>query len=325
MTPRLIPTSLVNRAEIIEQLCKAKVYTAERVSISWTLKTHDGSLEVVGRADSGRVRVAAQAKSLEIYIRKSDADISRPPYELREELSTFCCLTDASHISLLHWLISEPHIEEIEALFKRKGLQNDVPELEALSESLERGKNPQFWDSQDPGHIRRKVKRHYHGKPREALRQRKRQAAGAPSLDVVQSFMAQFEKANSWNNIASRPWREVGTEEMLAHLCRLESIDPYTFLAKNDSESAWNKKIKKAGAYPDDPAGFLFHEDPMLHKKNNFLRPAQRFPAVVEISKNEGIYVSVSPTPVAEVSGEILLAGEIYVSLDQTAQCKYGR
>jgi hypothetical protein len=97
------------------------------VTIQWTLKTPSNGLEIVSRADSGRVKVAAAGKTLEIFLRNSDADINRPPFELREELTAFCGLQDATHISLLHWVISEPSITEIETMFRRRGLHSDVP------------------------------------------------------------------------------------------------------------------------------------------------------------------------------------------------------
>ena len=290
------------------------MYTAEKVSIQWTLKTPDGSLEVVGRADSGRVKITPVGKALLVYLRKEDSDVSRPPYELREELSTFCGLTDPSHISLLHWIVSENSIDEIDTLFKRKGLQNDIPELEALAESLKRAENPQFWDKESRTG-RKKGKRNYHGKPYRPPQGRKTQEGGKSStLDVVQSFMDQFNKASSWSDIAAQPWDKVGADEMLAHLCRLENVDPYSLLSRDENDSPWTKRLKAGGAFPDDAAGFFFKEDPMIHKKNRFLRPAQHFPASVEITRDKGVYVAVTPTPIAEVGGEILLAGEVYVS-----------
>jgi hypothetical protein len=312
MRYRLLPSEseLANRKEVIHQLCNAKVYTAEKVSVQWTLKTLDSSLEVVGRVDSGRVKVTAVNKALEIFLREDDANSSRPPFELQEELTTFCDIKEVSQVALLQWVVSEPDIDEIEAIFKRRGLHNDVPEFDALVESLNRGQNPHFWDKL-PSSLDPKDKRHYHGKSYRHTRGRKSQEAEFSALDAVQSFMTKFNKAISWGDIATKPWKEVRADTMLSHLCRLENVDPYSLLPQN--KSSWRKRIQRGGAFPDDAVGFFYKKDPLLHKKTRFLRPTQLFPAAVEIRRDGAIVVSVSPNATPEVGDETLLAGEVYV------------
>ncbi|CZR62635.1 uncharacterized protein PAC_12532 [Phialocephala subalpina] len=263
---RLLPSELANRAQIIGQLCNAKVYTAEKVSIQWTLKTPDGSLEVVGRADSGRVKIT-------------------PRHTNYEKNSVPFVVSRTPHMS--HSFIG---------LSPSQTSRRSKPDKESRTG-------------------RKKGKRNYHSKPRRPPRGRKTQQGGKSStLDVVQLFMDQFNRASSWSDIAAQPWDKIGADEMLSHLCRLENVDPYSLLSRDEIDSPWNKRLKAGGAFPDDAAGFFFKEDPVIHKKNRFLRPAQHFPASVKITRDKGIYVSISPNPIAEVGGEILLAGEVYIS-----------
>jgi hypothetical protein len=51
-----VPAKLENRGAIIEQLCNAKVYTVEKITLQWAVKVPNRE-DVVGRADSGRVKI----------------------------------------------------------------------------------------------------------------------------------------------------------------------------------------------------------------------------------------------------------------------------
>jgi hypothetical protein len=82
-------------------------------------------------------------KSLEVFLRKSDSGISRPPLELLEELADFCQLTEASHVALLYAVMTETYSGDMEAIFDRRGLHKDAPEFSTLIDS--RKLNPNLW------------------------------------------------------------------------------------------------------------------------------------------------------------------------------------
>jgi hypothetical protein len=94
-----MPPKFENRGAIIEQLCNAKVYIVEKITLQWAVKIPNGE-DVIGRADSGRVKITPTGKVLEVFLRKGDSDILHPPLELLEQLTIFCQLTDASHVAL---------------------------------------------------------------------------------------------------------------------------------------------------------------------------------------------------------------------------------
>lgn len=290
---RLLPPKLENRGAIIEQLCNAKVYTVEKITLKWAVKVPNGE-DIIGRADSGRVKITATGKVLEIFLRKGNSDISRPPLELLEELTTFCQLTDASHVALLHWVMTETNTGEMEATFERRGLQNDVPEVKALRDLQK--PDPHFWakpTSKGQGDAE-------HSQDREA------------ALNAVSSFMARFNAINQWDNTKARPWSKTNTDSILSHFCRLENVDPYALLPQTNL-SPWNKRLRQAGAFPDDPTSVGFIHSSSDDGTKPHLRPTRLFPALVQINKARETIIKMLPDSTADVPTAVVLAGEIYV------------
>jgi hypothetical protein len=216
---RLLLPKLENRGAIIEQLCNAKVYTVEKITIQWAVKVPVRG-DIIGRADSGRVKITATGKVLEIFLRKRDSDISHPPLELLEELTTFCELKDASNVTLLHWVMTETNTGEME------DSQNPNAHFWAKSTTRSQG------DAE-------------HSKDHEAV------------LDAVSSFMARFSAVSQRDNTKARPWSKTNTDLVLSHLCRLENVDPYALLPQTNV-SLWKERLRQAGAYPDDPTSISF-------------------------------------------------------------------
>jgi hypothetical protein len=285
--------NLEKRDDIIEQLCNAKVYTVQKITLRWVVKMPHTGVEVIGRADSGRVKVTGVGKGLEILLRRSDSDPSRPPFELMEELTTFCQLTDASHIALLHWLMSETDIREIANVFERRGLQHDIPEVKMLEQS--RSLNPHFWGDAS-------------GSSQDYFSQMENEAA---TLDAVSTFMNRFEKINQWDDTKARKWSKTNTDMVLSHLCRLENVDPYSLLPQT-SRDPWLQRLQRGGGFSDDPTSIAF-----MHTQggtNSAARPARLFAATVEITKDRGIEITTLPDTTADIGKETILAGELYVS-----------
>lgn len=270
-------------------------------------------MEVVGRVDSGRVKISTEGDVLQIYLRETDADHTRPPFELREELSDFCQLKDASSIALMHMVISESSVDNIDEIFKRRGLQTDAPELEELARSAKWGQDPAFWAVRD-SIIAKEQKRQYRGKTPNRHRARFK-AKDVPSLDAVQQFISKVNETTSWSTIASQNWKDADSRALLSRMCRLERLDPH-YLLPERQPGPWHKKIKDAGAYPDDAVGVFFREDPQVTKSSRYMRPLQSYPATVMVTKTEGIQVNVSHDfAVSIVEEDVVLAGEIYVGL----------
>lgn len=299
---RLLPPKLKNRKVIIEQLCNAKVYTVRRITLKWTVKV-PGRGDVVGRADSGRVKISAIGKSLEVFLRKSDSDISRPPLELLEEITTFCQLTDASHVAILHGVMTETHSGDIDAIFERRGLQKDAPEFRALIDSKKL--SPNFWSSS--------ARRHW--KEDEYLQNQE------ATFDVVSEFMSRFITLNRWDNAKARPWSNTETDSVLSHLCRLENVDPYSLLPQTD-HSPWSRRLRQAGAFVDDPTSISF-----VHTsgKKSRDRPSRIFPALVKMDRAKNTIIEMLPDSTVDITRDVILAGEVYVrplhDIDLATEC----
>jgi hypothetical protein len=111
----LVPPKLENRGAIIEQLCHAKVYVVGKITLQWAV-TVPNREDVVGRAESGRVKITSMGKVLEVFLRKGDYDVSFPPFEVLDELKTFCQLTESSNVSFLHLVMTETNTGEMEEI-----------------------------------------------------------------------------------------------------------------------------------------------------------------------------------------------------------------
>jgi len=126
---RLLPPKLTNRAHIMRQLQNVVVYRAEKVVVIWKFVTEDEK-SVESDADTGRVKLAATAQTLEVYLTARDSQPACPPLELHEEISNFCGLTDPNHIAMLQYILMSTSNEDIEDLLQRRGVPNVIPEFD---------------------------------------------------------------------------------------------------------------------------------------------------------------------------------------------------
>ena len=263
----------------------------KKITLKWTVKVR-GRGEVVGQAGSGRVKITVMGESLEVFLRKSDSNISRPPLELLEELANFYQLTEASHVAVLHAVMTEKYSGDMKAIFDRRGLHQDAPEFNTLMDS--RKLNPSFWSGSASRH---------HG---DADYWEDQEA----TFHTVSKFMNRF--TNRWDNAKARPWSQTKTDSLLSHLCRLENVDPYKLLPQTGL-SPLRRRLRQEGAFPDDPTSISFIQEPSDSGKNSLLRPHRLFPALVTINRARETLVQMLPDSTVDVARDGVLAGEVYV------------
>jgi hypothetical protein len=302
----------MDRPTVIAQLRNVEVYSAEEVIVEWVIGAGKKSGQTVGRADSGRVKLTQEGKILKIIIRESDVDLDRPTLEFQEEMSKFCGLIDPSHIAILHWILVENNLKEIERSLQRRGISNDLPEFDNPSQngtgrdSLRLSFSGLNAKPLDPKSGKAQGRR-YRGR-------KKNNQAGPPdqweSVDAVQSFVNRFDLASSFGEKITRPWQDAEAKHMLSHICRLENMDPFMLLPQRDNP--WTRQVRKAGGYPDDYVGVMFDGKP-TNRVIQHTKGSQTFPATVRVVEEGRIHVGVSSMANDLVDEEILFAGELYV------------
>jgi hypothetical protein len=286
---RLLPQNLSNRTTVMEQLRNVEVYSAEKVTVEWMLKMGDEDSTVVGRADSGRVKLTPIGDALRIFLREDDAEANRVPLEFQEEMTRFCGISDSAHITLLHWILTEPELKEIEDALQRRNIPNDIPEFDGTSASG--GKSH----------------REYHDVSESRL------GYEQESLNAMQSFVNRFNLASSFKNRIAQPWEETEVENMLSYVCRLENVDPFWLLPQKDGAAA--QRIRLAGGQPDGFVGVFFDRKPDSQYKYHLSRNLRTFPAVVSVAGNGKVQVNVSSAIQHTTSDDTLFAGELYVRM----------
>jgi hypothetical protein len=308
---RLLPPSLTGRPLVIAQLRNVEVYSAEEVIVEWTISSGNNFRQIKGRVDSGRVKFTQDGNILKIIMRESDVDVARPTLELQEEMTKFCGITDPSHVAILHWILAEDNLKEIERILERRGLPNDVPEFDELSQDVtgDQGLRLSFSGLKAKvlgGESENTSSRQYKGR-------KKANHASAYKLesgDAVQDFVKKFDLTSSFRKKITQPWQHAEVKNMLSHICRLENMDPFMLLPQRDNP--WTRQVMKAGGYPDDHVGVIFDGKPTT-RGNQHTKGSRTFPAVVCVAGEGLIQVSVSTTANDLTDEEILFAGELYV------------
>ncbi|PVH69973.1 hypothetical protein DL98DRAFT_661395 [Cadophora sp. DSE1049] len=291
---RLLPTQLLNRVTILDQLRHIEVYKVETLTIEWKLKSIKPSAQIVGRTESGRVKMTPIGPVLKIFLR-NDVDPTRPPLELQEEMAKFCGITDRTNGIILNWILTENNLKEIEDNLQRRGIQS-VPGFD------------------DPGISQDELKRLLDSEARRQYCGRGARFASADpdSLDAVRSFINRFNLANSFKSTINRPWQEVEVGMMLSHVCRIDNIDPISLLPQN--RTSLSRKPWQSSGYLDEPATVVFSETSALDYTNHRSRDAQVLPAIVRVSRNGSVSIDVSTAIQNTTNEEILFAGELHIS-----------
>ena len=291
--PRMLPETL-NRKSAMEQLQNIEVYSARKVIVEWSLKPEKSHRIITGRSDSGRVQVISERNVLKLILRKNDIDASRPPLELQEEIVKFCGITDPAHVTILHWMLVEHDLKEIEDVLQRRGISNNIPEFDTL---IQDSRNGGTFDA----HGRR-----YMGRNEE----NDSSLNGQEYSDAVSSFIAHFNLVSGFQKRLTQSWESAEPETILSHICRLEKMDPFSLLPQH--KDGWNQKIRRAGGHPDDFVGIMFrHGQNVTHRSS--ARGDQTFSATVAVSAKGNISVQVSTGGRMMIDDETLFAGELYV------------
>jgi hypothetical protein len=290
------------------------VYSAKEVIVEWAIGAGKTTGPIKGRADSGRVKVTPIGNILKIIIRESDVDVARPTLELQEEVAKFCEITDPSHVAILHWILAEDDLKEIEDVLQQRGIPNDVPELDKLTQDVTEdqslrlsfsGLNARSLDLESEDSLQRPYKGPE--KDSQGVLPDKQE-----SVDAIQSFVNQFNFASSFGKDITRSWQDVEAKTMLSHICRLENMDPFMLLPQR--ESIWERERRTAGGYPDDYFGVIFNEKPTTDRIQHTVG-SRTFPATVRVTAKGHIKVGVSSTATDLIDEEILFAGELYVRI----------
>jgi hypothetical protein len=303
---RILPKDHPTYTEIITQLCNLIVYTSEDVVIHWSVKTRNG--EVLGRADSGRVKITNKGKTMSIYLRQKDADAGHAPLELGEHLTRFCGFSDAVQIRLLDFILSEHDLDEIDNELSRRGFPKYISELDDLT--MDAVGLSEFWRAK-PSKRAVDSRRRYCGR-KPNMRRHQTQQAASDLPDTVQSFLNKFNMVNSFQDRLARPWAEAEAEQMLAHLCRLENIDPWTLLSQDRGN--WDNLLKSRNQAPGTVSGAYWSPARDIHHKGNLLKTNNSYPATVYQDSRRNTRISVSTAIQNTVGEDLLFAAELYVS-----------
>jgi hypothetical protein len=121
----------------MRQLQQVEVYQAENVVVKWKVLLENGAT-AEGEADTGRVKIAAQAEKLQVYLTARDNQPTCPPLELHEEISNFCGLTDSGYIAILQHVLMSQDEDDIKDLLQRRGVPNKIPEFELAENGASR-------------------------------------------------------------------------------------------------------------------------------------------------------------------------------------------
>jgi len=187
-------------------------------------------------------------------------------------MTKFCGITDRRHVEILHWILIEHDLNEIEDVLQRRGIPNEVPEFDNMPHDPVSGEalvflglnaKPLDVDGKDT------TQRHFHGRREQANIQQE-------SGDAVRSFIDKFNLASFFQNKISKSWQGEA-KNMLSHVCRLENMDPFLLLPQR--QDIWSQRVRKAGGFPDDVVGVVFDENITSDKKYFPSRSTQSFPA----------------------------------------------
>ena len=99
---------------------------------------------------------------------------------------------------------------------------------------------------------------------------------------------------------------------MLAHLCRLENIDPWILLPQDRDK--WDNLLRSRHQAPGTVTGIYWSTARDIHHKDNLLRTSNRFPATIYQDSRRSLSISVSTAIQNTVGEDLLFSAELYVS-----------
>jgi hypothetical protein len=271
--------------------------------------------EVQGRADSGRVKVSYQGNAMHIYLRHKDADAGTYPLDLREALATLCSIERPTDIRLLDFILSESDTDEILGELRRRGFQLPDTEIAKILETVPTDNilDTEYVERKDSIRVPVSVEGQFRGHTPNTRRYRRRQAE-TQSADSIQAFLAKFNMANSFREQLAQPWSDAGAENLLAHSCRLEDVDPWNLLPRNRNQ--WDELLKAKGKPPGVATGTFWSSNRHIQGKN-FLGDRRNvrnaYAAVVLQDHRRNMVIKISNAIDNPMTDEALFAAEHYV------------
>jgi hypothetical protein len=134
------PEDQLRLARIYRQLQTIEVYQSKKVLVEWIVKTPEGKTKY-GRAESGRVALNSENNILKVSMGAEDIEANVPPLELQEMLAKFAGIEDSHCIMLLSHLLAQKDMLAMEHELQRRGISNDLPELERVIGKAEPSRN----------------------------------------------------------------------------------------------------------------------------------------------------------------------------------------
>jgi hypothetical protein len=255
---------------------------------------------------------------MRIYLRHKDANAGIFPLDLRESLATLCSFEHPTQIRLLEFILNEPDHGEILCELSRRGFPEIGNELTKILEAPPPDnildaeyklpkKTPTVRTSTTEDHVQ------FRGHARNTRRfRRRREDHQAP--DNVQAFIGKFNMANAFREQLAKPWAEAGAENLLAHACRLDDVNPWNLLPRNRNQ--WDELLAMKGKAPGVSTGTFWSSNRQLQGKQ-FLSDRRNvrnaYAAVVLQDHRRNLVIKISNAIDNLVNDDVLFAAEHFV------------
>ncbi|KAH8820670.1 hypothetical protein F5884DRAFT_745017 [Xylogone sp. PMI_703] len=291
---RLIPRESPNRADILRQLRKIEVYQSEKVIVEWVVTSPNGET-FFGRADSGRVASSHGKQGLQIFLTDEDIHADLPPLELQEELARFGEITDPNHVTLLLYLLLQSDIKSIEDTFHRRGIPNDVPEFDSISDVENK--------EQQQSQIKPGSKPEPQPKNRIfQIRLRRKARTDEDASEKLGAFVKRVERIKRMQKKIDDPWGGPDVTSLFMKICRLEKRDASLLLPQDTKIDMISGNNSGSGSLLDLKTGIW--KDLMAEEEYSKTWDTDTFSAPA----------SVLIKPVPQIDEETQYIGELYVS-----------
>jgi hypothetical protein len=279
----------------------------------------DNSVEVQGRADSGRVKILHQDNAMTIYLRHKDADKGIYPLDLRESLSVLCSLSHLSQVRLLEFILNEPDADEIRGELSRRGFPQLTTEIMRILETEPLVKDSDViltgQETHDSTLLPTKDGFRFYGHTPNTRRYR-RPRADYDNDGSVKAFLSKFNIANAFGEQLTQPWDEAGAENLLAHACRLDDVDPWNLLPRNRNQ--WDELLKAKGKPPGVATGTFWSANRHVQGKGYLgdrRNVRNSYPAVVIQDNRRNMVIKISNAVENRVTDDTLFAAEHHVCI----------
>ncbi|KMU77002.1 hypothetical protein CISG_06237 [Coccidioides immitis RMSCC 3703] len=149
---RLIPGKSLSSA-LLQMLSNIEVYQTDKVILHWILKPpFPGSdAEIISHPDQGGAYVKNCGDSIKIYLEERHIRLRSLPFELVEQLSAICSITDPTHQGFLQLILSHEDRDYLHRILDRRGAprsEGDVHNF--IGKPLEPNREPSTQFQQPP-------------------------------------------------------------------------------------------------------------------------------------------------------------------------------